>query len=286
MKAKLAKVLTDNVSDLSQELAERFNIGLVPFPVLIGEEHFLDNEKDPDYVYEKLREGYFVKTSQPSIGEFDVFYQSEIDKGFEPLLVLTLTAKESGVYNSAFQAAKSFGDEVVVLDTKQGTGAQALLAIRAAQYLEKYSFEETVERMKAHIEDEDTRLWGYLKTIKYIRKRLSLPKKLLSYVLNPKPFLTVEDGKIKSGPTPRTTKAAMKTIFELMKNDGLKQGGDFNGVVLHTSMPEEADELEERIRNLYNIQFLERIRVGAGLGGHLGPDVFGAAYWKRNIEAP
>ena len=50
------KITADSTADLSSELAEKFNIGIVPLIVNLGDDEYLDGKTiNPDMIYEYVK---------------------------------------------------------------------------------------------------------------------------------------------------------------------------------------------------------------------------------------
>ena len=100
-------IVTDSTCDLPQSLLTELRVTVLPCNLHIGEKTLLDGiDITSAEFYQRLLQGNVSpKTSQPSVGAFlDVY--NKIGRPGEEILSLHISAKLSGTYNSAFQAAK------------------------------------------------------------------------------------------------------------------------------------------------------------------------------------
>ena len=105
------RIVTDSSADLPPELAERWNITVIPCNVMLGDIGYKDGvDISPDDLYRHLTEGnLFPTTSQPSAADFQPVYKALLDQGHS-ILSIHLSAKLSGAFNSAEQAKVSSGE--------------------------------------------------------------------------------------------------------------------------------------------------------------------------------
>ncbi len=135
-------LVTDEGADLTHEIIEKYDIGVVPVKLDWPEIQDLPGEN----VYQKMREvekrgmKTFGKTSQPSPKNFLDVYNKQFEK-FEELICVTIVSKLSGTYNSAIQAKKFLPAEkrekVFVVDSLNASGAEALMVLKAQELLEQ-----------------------------------------------------------------------------------------------------------------------------------------------------
>ena len=128
-------IVTDSGADIPIELVKTLGITVVPLTLSFGEQTYLDGvELLPDEFYEKLiSEGIMPTTSQPSVGSFTEVYK-ELKGSSNQILSIHLSAKLSGTFNAATQAAneEQLGDAIKIIDSKQASIALGFSVIAAA----------------------------------------------------------------------------------------------------------------------------------------------------------
>ena len=129
------RIITDSSADLRSDLVGK--IPFVPLTINFGEEEFVDNvTMSRKAFYEHLAVCKDLpKTSQPTPDAFAQEYEKAVAAG-ETVIVLTISSKLSGTYQSANIAAMDFPGRVYVVDTLSaaiGFGILAELAYDLAQ---------------------------------------------------------------------------------------------------------------------------------------------------------
>ena len=105
------RIITDSASDMIAERVENFEF--IPLTVTFGEEEYLDgiNLSHQEF-YEKLIENdELPHTSQATPFVFEEAYKRAVENGDE-VLVITMSAKLSGTWQSAVTAAGSYEGKV------------------------------------------------------------------------------------------------------------------------------------------------------------------------------
>lgn len=128
-------VVTDSASDLPAELLESLPLALVPVRVSFGEEEFLDRiSLSNSEFHRRLREGAVLpQTSQPPPGDFRRQFELALAHARHAVYV-GLSRPLSGTLQSGeTAAARCEAGRVRVIDSRQVSCAQALLAIAAAE---------------------------------------------------------------------------------------------------------------------------------------------------------
>src|SRR4030042_3172503 len=96
------KIITDSTADLSRDLYQKYDIGMVPITSHLGDRKWLDfYDVEPDEYYPLLRTSKaFPTTSQPSPQDFIDAFTPFTEKG-KPVLSIHISSKLSGTYQSA-----------------------------------------------------------------------------------------------------------------------------------------------------------------------------------------
>ena len=128
------RIIVDSTTDLLPEVRAR--VGVVPLTVHFGEEEFLDGVTiDHRRFYEKLVEtDVHPTTSQATPAAFMAEYEKVREAG-DSAVVITLSARLSGTYQSAVIAAGEF-ENIYVVDSGSVAIGTAVLTELALQYLD------------------------------------------------------------------------------------------------------------------------------------------------------
>jgi len=212
-------IITDTDSSLPLELAKKHNIVQVPILIQFGEESFRDvYEITNDAIFTRIdREGKLPTTAAPSPGQFVEAFKQAFDSGTDELLCLCISSEMSATYASARQAAEMFpGKRIEVLDTRSLAMGQGYMVLAAAEAVGKGA---SIEEAIAEAEDvrSRTHLFGALATLKYIAMsgRVSQLAAGMAGLLDIKPVLTIQNGKLELLEKIRTQNKAWKRAIEL-----------------------------------------------------------------------
>ena len=141
-------IVLDSTADLP-DAADRFpNWRVVPLYVRFGDESFKDGvEITADEFYRRLQsDPEFPRTSQPTPADFLRCYR-ELSE-YERIYSLHLSAKVSGTFASAENAAEELGHHVVhAVDTKTASASIAMLALAIQRRLERGTTDEEIEEL-------------------------------------------------------------------------------------------------------------------------------------------
>src|SRR3990172_6834773 len=98
----MIRIVTDTATGLTREMADQYDIDLVPLVVMFGQETLRDGVDITNEVFlQRLAASKdFPTTSQPPVGDFVAAFKKHLDAGHE-VLCIALSSRLSGTYNSA-----------------------------------------------------------------------------------------------------------------------------------------------------------------------------------------
>jgi DegV family protein with EDD domain len=266
-------IVTDSTSDIPPDVAVQNDIQIVPAILILDGRSLEDGHGiTREELYRQLPG---MKTSPttaaPSSGTFYNLYDSLLKNGVDDILSIHLSSILSGIYNAAATAAKSFGNRVHVIDSLHvslGLGYQVLAAARAASAgLPINEILKVIEEIRTRIH-----LIAMLDTLEYAHRsgRISWSRSSLTSLLQIKPFLGVENGKvIRMGET-RTRKKGIDRLFQMLFQLGKLE----DLAVLHSNAEVDASQFAERAYALVRKTPLI-VNVTSIIGVHVGPDGLG-----------
>ena len=146
---RLAGIVTDSSSQITDELVDRFSIEVVPLVVTIdGTDHRERVDLDADAFYEHFDEGQTpqVTTSQPSPGAFVETYRRLAERGCTEIWSIHISSAMSGAADAARLAAREAPIPVHVIDTGSASFGVAVCVWAAAVALARGGNEGDVRR--------------------------------------------------------------------------------------------------------------------------------------------
>lgn len=270
------QIVTDSTSDLPREIAEQYDIEVVPLAVNFGDEQYTDGvDLTAAEFYKKLRSGSNMpRTSQPAPGQFADVYRKAIEEG-RKVLSIHISSKLSGTFQAASLAAEMAGQEhVKVVDSlsvSMGLGLQAIAAARRNDSLEE-AYEATIAAR------ENLGLFFLVDTLEYMEKngRIGRAASLLGSLLQIKPVLTFTEGTVDIVEKVRGTRRARRRTLEIFQE---RVGNTVVDVaVVHADAEEEGRELLEEVQELVQCDKVYFGDVGPTIGAHSGPGTLGVIW--------
>ena len=264
-------IVTDSTADLPVQIAQELGITVVPVYLCFGDKVYRDGVVAGLCWQCGSTPGCPVHptTSQPTPADFVSVYQ-ELSKEAGEIVSIHLSAKTSGTYNSALQGRElaATGGHIEVVDSfsvSMGLGLIAIAAARLAKAGE--SLQVVLEEIRQAI--PHIRLLGVFDTLKYLLLggRISKAKAIVGSVLSVKPLITMRDGELVQAGLSRTRAKGVERLFDLVK-------GALNiqeVAIVHSTTPDEAGSLKERIASIFARDRIHLARLGPGLGVHGGP---------------
>ena len=144
------RITSDSTCDLG-ELVKKYDIDILPLQVNLDADSYHDGvDITPQDIFNFVAEKKILpKTSAPSIGDYEEFFEKELAFGDE-VIHFNISEKSSGSHNMAKQAAASFNGKVRVIDSMALSSGQGLLVLRAAELRDAgKTAEEIEEEIKA-----------------------------------------------------------------------------------------------------------------------------------------
>ena len=267
---KNIKIITDGSCDLSQKIIEESNVEIVDVTVSFGENSYSTRKDITISQFYEMMKDYkeLPKTSCPSPNQFlDAFDCEE-----ENIIVLCLTSKLSGIYNSAVLAKNMYEEEngnkkrIEIIDTTTGSIGQALLVSKVANMIdEEKSMDEiidTIEKLR-----HEVIFYGALHTLENAIKggRINAIAGKIIGALNLKAIVHITDGLVKPMDKARGDKNSINKVIDYIKNNIHKTSGT-KLAIGHANCLEKALKIKEVLENHHNFEEIHIMEVGPSMG--------------------
>jgi len=276
------RILVDSTSDLMPEVKEKVHV--VPLTVSFGQEEYIDGVTiDHKAFYEKLIETDVPpSTSQASPAAFAAEFEKAKESG-EAVVVITLSSKFSGTYQSAMIAAQDY-ENIFIVDSGSVAIGGGILVELALRLLDKGRsareiFEELEEQKKKIV------IVALVDTLEYLKRggRVSKTVAFAGTVLNIKPVLSVIDGEIHMLGKARGSKMGNNLLVQEIEKAG---GVDFTKPVLlgYTGLSDlMLKKYIEDSKHLWEngISEARYTSIGSVIGTHAGPGAVAVAFFKN-----
>lgn len=276
------KIIVDSSADVRHNIKDQ--IGTVPLTIRFGTEEYIDGVTiNKEEFYEKLVESDILPTtSQATPFTFSEEYEKVINNG-EEAVVITISSKLSGTYQSACIAASDYPEKIYVIDSESaaiGAGILAELGLELAN--QGLSTKEIYEKLE--VEKKNICLVAMLNTLEYLKKggRISATAAFAGEMFSIKPVITIKDGEISVLGKARGSKQGNN----FLKKQIQANIPDFNKPILLGYTGSNDDLLKKYIKDsadlwgAYKNQLSSELICGV-IGTHVGPGAIAVAYFKK-----
>ena len=278
------KFIIDSASDVLPGECKKLGAIHVPLTVRFGDKEFADAvELSHKKFYKMLTSG---NEEHPTTSQVTPTAWAEamedVTKDGDTAVVITISSKLSGTYQSACIAAADFEGKVFVVDSMTATVGERLLLQYGMQLASEGLDAATVAAKLDEVKDK-VRIFARLDTLEYLKKggRISAATAVVGTMLNIKPIIAVQDGVVANVAKARGPKAADKQLRDLVAKSG---GIDFSKHLCAAYSGSEDDNLKVFLSDSTEMLCDTEApvaTVGCVIGAHVGPGAVAIAYFQN-----
>ena len=279
------RFIIDSAADIVPAEAEALGLIHLPLKVIFGEEEYSDSvDLTHREFYEKLIENDEIPTtSQINPGVFMSAYQKVVDNG-DTAVVITLSGKLSGTYQSAMIALDGFEDKIFVVDSESVCVGERIL-IQLGLKLRDQGLSAAEIAAELDLQKKHVRVLALLDTLEYLKKggRISAAVAFAGNLLSIKPVIAIENGEVSLVGKARGSKKGNNLLRELITNCG--------GINFDKPFALAYSGLSDRLLQKYiedsseiwssHAETLPISTVGCTIGTHAGPGAVAVAFFEN-----
>jgi DegV family protein with EDD domain len=278
------KILSDSVCDLSKEQLEKYNIDLVPMPIIKDDVTYKDGvDITPEDIFEYVESGRGIcHTSAINVADYQEVY-SRFAGAYDAVIHITISSGISSCYQNAVLAAADFKNVYVVDSQNLSTGCGHLVLDAAIMAEQDKPAEEIVKQLEALRSKVEASF--VIDTLLYLWKggRCSGVAALGANVLKLKPCIEVKNGKMDVGKKYRGN--FDKVIIQYV-TDRLKDRDDIDYRRIFVTHPSGVprDVCENVIRTVKSLGPFEEVvetLAGGTISCHCGPVCLGVLFYRK-----
>ena len=278
------KIMIDSASDISMTEAKELGVIMMPMIISFGEQDYNDGvDLLPTEFYEKLIESDVMpKTSQISQYRFEEAFE-EYTKNGDTLVVITISSKLSGTYNSAKLASENFVGKVFVVDSLSAAIGERLLCQYGLRLVDEGLSAQEVAN-KLDVAKNKINIIAIVNTLEYLKKggRISSAVAFAGSMLSIKPVLSVIDGKVELIGKAMGSKKATNHLNRIVEEKGVDFSMPYG--VLWAGL--DRSVLDKYIKDSAALwqDYTDNIPayiLGGTIGTHVGPGAVGVAFFEK-----
>jgi DegV family protein with EDD domain len=283
-------VVADTCASIPPDLAESLQMEIVPYYLHRGQETLRDLvDISHDEFFRWLPSAEVLPTTaNPGPGDYlNVF--SKAARRADAIVVITMTSKGSGAYQSASIAAEMAkarlpGVKVEVVDTLQVAMVHGWAAIEAARAAQAGADLESVISAARYVAETGCMIQT-ADTLRYLYMggRIGRAQHLVGSLLNVKPLIGMEDGIIVALGQARTRPRAYAKMVELMHERNPTQA-PIKIAITHVAASDQAELLLDMIKQAFDPRETLISQLSPALGVHTGPGMVGVNFFPVPTE--
>jgi len=277
----MVRIVTDTTSGLSLSQAGEIGVPMVPQIITFGEESYRDDtELDTATFLQRLRASQRLpKTAAPPPALYAPILGPLVAAG-ETVICLHPSSEVSGTVRSATVAAEDYpGADIRVLDTRTIAAPLAAMVFNAARWA---SEGRDADAIVAGVHDlmARQRIYFVVDTLEYLHKggRIGTAKALVGGLLQVKPILTLDDGRVAPFEQQRTARRALARLQELVLTQ-CPASAEACLAVMHADAEEEAQVLAETLGLALHLDNVPIYELPPAIVVHVGPGVLAASFF-------
>ncbi|MDC3417368.1 DegV family protein [Aquibacillus salsiterrae] len=277
--------VTDSTASFSKEdkqWLEENHVFVVPMGVSFGDVTFKEEiDITVDEFYKKMMNtDTQPMSSQPALGDFINLYE-KLKENYDEAVVIHASSKLTGVYSSSVQAAEMVGFPINPIDSWIGSFPLRYL-IETGLSLHHKGMEMKQLISELIVMREKGKLYLLPSSLEQLRRsgRVSNFGSLIGNILQIKPILALEEGKVIIVEKVRTLKKAEKSLLTIF-HQAVERGIHNRIAVIYAGDKEAAEALVTKIKESYQELRIEKMPLIPVAGVHTGPETIGLAWVEK-----
>lgn len=275
------KITADSTCDLSEELVRRYNVGILPLDVILGEKTCSDGvDITPADIFEYVKEtGILPKTSAPSTEDYTEFFEEQL-KGYDALIHYNISSKASSSNSNAVIAAEKFGGKVYAVDSKALSTGQGLLVLKACDLAAAGKSPEDIVEITENLRPKLNTSF-VPDVLDYLHKggRCSLASLIGAKVLKLHPLIAMNDGQMYAK---KKYMGGLEGCLKKYIKDLAEEYPHYDKTrcfITHSNCePELVDKVREIVKETFAFDEILETKAGCVVTSHCGKNTLGVLF--------
>ena len=279
---------TDTDCEMSYVDSDSLGMKVIGMPYTLKDQEYVydfGRDFDAKKFYDEMRGGEVVTTSALNTQDYIDYFEPVLAAG-EDILYVHFSRELSGTFNhmevAIEELKKKYPDrKITCFDTRNICVGAGIQAIEACKLHNAGASDEEVVKFLTEFKDK-VAIYFYVDSLQYLKRggRISAMSAVMGSMLNIKPILSVNAGKLEKLTTVKGTKKALDYMVSRFENEYLDDD-KYEVFILDADNKQIGDELAEKIRNTGKKVSIRRIFVGPVIGAHSGPGTVGVVFVKK-----
>lgn len=276
-------VSAETTIDLSKELLTKYDIKIVPFSVILGEEMKLDGEVSNQEIFDYVsKNNQLPKTSAVNQFQYEEHFKKLLES-YDAVIHISLSSEISSACRNAILAAQEFNNKVYVIDSRSLSTGIALLALYARDLANNnVPAEEIADKVRARTPSVQASF--VINRLDYLYKggRCSKLAMFGANLFHICPQIVVKDGKMDAG---KKFRGKYEQVVNQYVDETLKEFDhpDLEYVFITYPSLDNEQVIVDAIKNKLKEKGFKNIYqtyAGGTIACHCGPNTIGILYFN------
>lgn len=278
----MTKIIADTTCGLPLSELEALGVDVIPQIIIFDDIPYKDDHEidTPTFLQKLSQAKELPKTAAPPPALYEPLYKDYAASG-ESIVIPTPSTELSGTYRSAEVAAEMVPEaDVHIVDTRTIAGGLGTLVKKAKEWADQgLPPAEIIDRIKSFSQREV--VYFLVDTLEFLHKggRIGNASFLIGSVLQVKPILGLEDGKVAAVEKQRTSAKALKRLKELVIEECPRNEECFI-TVSHCGGEERAEQLADELAEDLGLESIPVYEVPPAIVVHGGPGIISVSFFK------
>ncbi len=283
------QIMTDSASDISVADEQKYSIGMIPFPLTLGDRTYISRVDFNNEQFYSLMARFdeIPKTAQITPFQFQEIYLEQAQAGVTDLILVLINSKASSTYDNSVQAINMFYEEYPEyrerfhIHSFDGMGYSVLYGSPVVHAAKMCAGGASLEEILKYLADILPRRKVYfgIYDLKYAAKsgRIPTAAAFVGTALNMKPVMEIFNRSISTAAKCRGERKLVEKVAQMSIAD-MEPGTPYEiGYGNDTSCLEELRRLMVQQRGYEPSAVYQ---IGAAIAANSGPRVVGVAFTR------
>lgn len=273
-------ISVESTHDLTPELLKKYDIKVIPFEIVLGNQTFFDGEKSNEEIFDYVdKNGVLPHTTALNEYQYTEYFEN-LKKEYDEVVHIALSSGITSSCNNAINGGKNVNG-VYVVDSQNLTSGIGLLSIYARELADSgLTGKEIAEKLDER--KNSLQVSFVIETLEYLHKggRCSTIKLLGANLLKFRPRVVVKNGKMSSD---KKYRGSMPMVVDKYCQDTLAEFNtpDLDKIIItySSASKEMIDTVYKHVKEAGFKTILETVARGT-VASHCGRNTIGIIYFN------
>ncbi len=278
-------IMTDGAGSVTREDSRELGLTLLDSYIIAGEKSLPETLFSPEEIYQTMRQGVRVSTSQASVFERHQYYQRVLAQ-YPEVLYLCVGSVYTGNYDVAvdWKAQNDPDDRLTIIDSGAASGRLGVIVIATARYSAQTRVPEAVINF-AQSAVEKCEEYVFLDKLKYLAAsgRLAKSSAFFGDVFHVKPIISpTAEGAKKVGAV-KNRNGQLKYALDKLEGAFDKESSPFIMLEYSDNRDWVSDTVKKEIQACYPSAEIMLQPLSLTSGVHMGPGTWAVAFLPPTV---